>query len=75
MGVEAVMAATALGKKLFLNLVVRAGSVRYLFPDGRGTNKVCPGWVISVLIDLAFLLRRSPHRVKVWELSSYDLFC
>ena len=65
-GVEGVMEATA--------LVVGARSVRYLFPDGRGTNKVCPGWVLSVLIDLAFLFRRSPHRVQVWELSSYDLF-
>ena len=38
-----VMEATALGEKLFLSLVVRARSVRYLSPDGRGTNKVCPG--------------------------------
>ena len=37
------MEATALGEKLFLSLVVRARSVRYLFPDGRGTNKVSPG--------------------------------
>ena len=39
-GVQGVMEATALGKNLFINLVVRAGSVQYLFPDGSGTNKV-----------------------------------
>ena len=53
-----------MGKKLFLNLVVLACSVRYLFPDegvGGETNKVCPGWVLSMLIDLVFLFRRSPH--------------
>ena len=42
------MEATALGEKLFLSVVVRARSVRYLSPDGRGTTKVCPGGVLSV---------------------------
>ena len=64
-----------MGEMLFFSLVVRARSMRYLFPDGRGTKEVCLGCVLSVLIDLAFLFRWSSHRVQVWELSSYDLFC
>lgn len=46
------MEATALGKPLFLNLMVFL--VRYLLPDGQGTNR---GWLRSVLMDLAFLCR------------------
>jgi len=52
---------TALGKKLFHSLLVRVFKVQYLFPDGRGTTRGCPGWVLSTLMDLAFLRRRSAY--------------
>lgn len=46
------MESTALGKKLFLNLLIRAFTVLYLFPEGRRTNGECPGWILSTLISI-----------------------
>ena len=55
------MAFTALEKKLSLGLVVLEFMNLYHFLDGSGTNSLCPGWVGSAAIRLAFL----------WSLPAY----
>ena len=55
------MEATALGKKLFLSLLVRVLIAWYLPPDGKGTNRQCPGCVVSLLMLLAFLCRQPAY--------------
>lgn len=49
------MEATALGNKLFLSLLDRALMAQYLFPDGKGTNKLQP-WGVWVLTNVASFL-------------------
>ncbi len=50
-----VIQATALGKKLFLSLFVCVLIALYLFPDGRGSNSLWPGWFTFMYLSDAFI--------------------
>ncbi len=46
---------TAFAKKLFFNLFVLDFKTLYLFPDGKETNILYPGWVWSTIMLLALV--------------------
>lgn len=71
------MVATALGKKLHFGLFVWDLKNLYLFPDGKGTNILCPGLVGGDFDDVASLcvLSASINNTQVRELRAYNPLC
>ena len=47
------MVSRALGEKLFISVLGQVLMVWYLFPDYKGSNRWCPGQIVSLLMLLA----------------------